>query len=73
MPTYAQMREVPPPGVPDSAEYGTGKDIHKKAVEYIDGAIATMDQKPSALERLTAIERIEKYTHELVKALERSE
>lgn len=25
MTTYGQMREVPPPGVPDSAEYGTGK------------------------------------------------
>lgn len=45
-------------------------DITLKAEAYIDSCIESMDEKPSAKDRARAIEEVEKYTRELLKALE---
>jgi hypothetical protein len=44
-------------------------DIRNKAEAYVDACIASMDKHPSARQRTEAIESVERYTRELVKAL----
>ena len=64
MPTYAQMREVPPSGVPDTAEYGTGKTsaIPEDIKRLLDPGKNT-DPDPGPIQWLWVYDPVENVVH----------